>query len=122
MTMSNISVLSDLPATLAAQPLDQAQTIIEFCTSERISKSLYFKLKRAGRGPREMRPGGNVVRISPQARRDWRAEMEAEAQTKDAVLERQRRVEQRRAAGKAAAESPTHVSNAGPRLKKRARR
>jgi hypothetical protein len=55
-----------------------ADTIQSFCESEAISESLYFKLKRLGKGPREMLVEGSV-RISPEAKADWRREREAEA-------------------------------------------
>jgi hypothetical protein len=62
------------------QPGD-SDTIPSFCESEAISESLYFKLKRLGKGPREMFVEG-AVRISPAAKADWRREREAETQAK----------------------------------------
>lgn len=61
-----------------APPGDAAQTINEFCESERISRSMYYKLRRLGLGPREMAVG-TAVRISPEARADWRVECEQRA-------------------------------------------
>jgi hypothetical protein len=55
-----------------------AHTRTSFCESNAISESLYFKLKRLGKGPREMLIEG-CVRISPEAESAWRREREAEA-------------------------------------------
>ena len=57
---------------------EASQTIPEFCASEGISKAFYYELQKAGRGPRVMRHADGCVRISPEARREWRAEREAE--------------------------------------------
>lgn len=117
MTMSNISVLSTVPAT--APPLDQSLTIDEFCRVEDISRSLYFKLRRLGYGPAELRaPGTGLVRVSASARRAWQEQLEELGKTKAGELERRRRVEQRRAAGRLAAQSVAHVSRRGPRTAK----
>ena len=59
----------------------KSETIAEFCESERISRSHYYKLKRYGKGPREMRLL-STVRITPEAKADWRRAREAEAQRK----------------------------------------
>lgn len=56
----------------------QAFTIAEFCTAHRISQGLYFKLQRAGKGPRVM-PLGASIRISVEAAREWRLAREREA-------------------------------------------
>jgi predicted DNA-binding transcriptional regulator AlpA len=53
-------------------------TIPEFCESERISRAHYFNMRSRGEGPREMRIGKSV-RISPEARADWRREREVAA-------------------------------------------
>jgi hypothetical protein len=53
-----------------------AYSISEFCESHRISESFYFKLKKQGRGPREMRVGDRVL-ISLEAAADWRRERES---------------------------------------------
>jgi predicted DNA-binding transcriptional regulator AlpA len=55
-----------------------AFTINEFCRRQGISRSTYYKLRRADQGPREMKVGG-VVRISRLAERDWIADAEAGA-------------------------------------------
>jgi hypothetical protein len=57
------------------QKVEPSQTIPEFCESERISIGLYYKLKRRGLGPREMKLGKSV-RITPSARGDWHRRME----------------------------------------------
>jgi hypothetical protein len=58
-----------------------AHTIPSFCQSNAISESLYFKLKREGRGPREINLDGRII-ITPEAEADWRREREAETQAK----------------------------------------
>jgi hypothetical protein len=63
---------------LAESAADQSQTIPEFCSTERISRAFYYEMRKAGRGPREMRHADGCVRISPEARRDWRRERERE--------------------------------------------
>jgi len=50
-------------------------TVPSFCQSNAISISLYYKLKRQGRGPREIELDGRVL-ISEEAERDWRREQE----------------------------------------------
>ena len=57
---------------------ESSQTIDEFCTSERISRSQYYVMRAEGWGPAEMWIGA-AVRISPEARRAWRREREAAA-------------------------------------------
>jgi len=51
-------------------------TIASFCASNAISESYYYSLKRRGLQPREIDLDG-LVRITPEAERDWRAEREA---------------------------------------------
>jgi hypothetical protein len=51
-------------------------TIAEFCHAYRYSPSLYFKEKRAGRGPRELKVGRRVV-ITKQAAAEWARQHEA---------------------------------------------
>jgi len=54
-----------------------AHTRLTFCENNAISESLYFELKRKGKGPREIELHGRII-ITPEAERDWRAEREAE--------------------------------------------
>ena len=90
--------------------------IPEFCNLENISLSTYHKLQRRGLGPQELRvPGSRLVRITLRARREWHARMAELAQQQAALLEQQRRVELARVKGKAAAQSPLHVSRRGDR-------
>lgn len=86
-------------------------SIDEFCRLKNWSRSRYFKARRQGRGPVETRyPGSNMVRITPQARRDFDAEMDNWQRSEDAQLEQQRREERARRLGKIAAKSEHHVS------------
>ena len=66
------------PPIRAPPPIARAvYSIGEFCTAHRISESMYFKLKKQRRGPREMHVGDRVL-ISFEAAADWRAAREAE--------------------------------------------
>ncbi len=90
---------------------EPSETIDEFCAVEHLSRSSYYKMRKLGYGPDEMVvPGTSIIRITPQAHREWRIKLEERSRTTAAVLERNRRADQRRAAGKAAAASPKHVS------------
>jgi hypothetical protein len=64
------------PAEIAGD--DASMTIDEFCTSQRISRAHFYVMQREGWGPRVMYLGASV-RISPEARRDWRREREVAA-------------------------------------------
>jgi hypothetical protein len=57
---------------------DHSDTVNEFCRRERICRSTFYNLKKAGKGPRVMLVG-DKLRISPEARADWRRDREAEA-------------------------------------------
>jgi hypothetical protein len=48
-----------------------AFTINEFCAAHRISPAMYFKLRAAGLGPREMRALRKVT-VSVEAAAEWR--------------------------------------------------
>jgi hypothetical protein len=54
-----------------------AFTKSEFCRRNGISKSFFYKIRKQGRGPREM-----LGRITAEAERDWQHEREAEAAAK----------------------------------------
>jgi predicted DNA-binding transcriptional regulator AlpA len=55
---------------------DKSLTINEFCAVEKLSRSQLYKLWHQGKGPRLYKIG-NRPRISPEARREWRQQMEA---------------------------------------------
>jgi predicted transcriptional regulator len=57
---------------------DHSYTIAEFCTAERISRSMLYKLWSQGQGPRWFNIG-SCKRISHEARTEWRRRREAEA-------------------------------------------
>jgi hypothetical protein len=89
-----------------------AKTIRQFCQAKGISPASYFKMRRLGYGPDETRvPGTAIVRISPQAERDWDQRMEELRNNQVATLEEERRRAQAQQAGRIAARSPLHVSN-----------
>jgi hypothetical protein len=52
-----------------------ALNILEFCAAFRISEDFYYKLKRQGQGPREMKVGARTL-ISLAAADEWRIERE----------------------------------------------
>lgn len=47
-----------------------AYSVREFCDAYAISKAMYYKLKKNGSGPKEMRVG-SLVRISLEAAQAW---------------------------------------------------
>jgi hypothetical protein len=56
-------------------PDDCSKTIDQFRRAEQMSRPFYFKLRKRGLGPREIR-NGRHIRISPQAHADWRRDCE----------------------------------------------
>jgi hypothetical protein len=88
-----------------------SKSIAEFCRAERISKSVYYEMKRRGIGPVELIiPGTKVIRITPEAQTAWRTRMAELAKSETAQLEAERRSAQTAEAGKIAAASPLHIS------------
>ena len=64
-----------------ASPVQRAAySIREFCEAHRLSKSMYYKLREAGLGPREARALKKVI-ITFEAAADWRREREATTKT-----------------------------------------
>src|SRR5262245_23111926 len=94
-----------------AETFEPSYTIREFCAAEGITTPTYYKLKRQGLGPKEMRLG-TAVRISHRARGEWQrarenpqgAEAKAVRKKAEALCERSK------AAVKRAIASPNHVS------------
>ena len=85
--VSEIAALKQLVSRLlhlAESATNQSQTIPQFCSSENISRAFYYELRKAGKGPREMRHADGCVRISPEARRDWRRKREKETAAQSA--------------------------------------
>lgn len=56
---------------------NDALTIPDFCETNRISVTTYFAIKKAGKGPTEMKVGKRRL-ISPDAMETWRRAREAE--------------------------------------------
>ena len=50
---------------------DVSRTIDQFCTAEQMSRPQYFKQRKRGRGPSEVRDG-RFIRITPEAHAEWR--------------------------------------------------
>lgn len=86
---------------------ERSYSIQEFCAAERITAPTYYKLKKLGLGPKEMRMG-TVIRISHTERRRWQRQREqsteAQRETDENLRERARTI-----SAKAVA-SPKHIS------------
>jgi hypothetical protein len=90
----------------------RSRTIPDFCYLENLSLTAYYKIKRRGHGPDELRlPESKIIRITQQSHQQWRERMRELAQSEAGKLEKQRRAQQARSAGKRAAESPDHVNH-----------
>jgi len=64
---------------VTARPVPrEVYTIPEFCKAHCLSESMYYKLRNAGLGPREMRAMSKVT-ISLEAAEKWRREREKAA-------------------------------------------
>lgn len=81
----------------------------EFCYAERISKNKYYELKKRGLGP-DVTDIDGLQRITPESREAWHERMAELAKGEAARLEAERRRELAVIAGRAAAQSPLHVS------------
>jgi hypothetical protein len=64
-----------------------AFTVPEFCRRNAISKGLYYKLDKQGKGPRYFFAGveDGHRRITPEAEREWQAQREADALARKAA-------------------------------------
>jgi hypothetical protein len=90
---------------------DRALSIRDFCKVEAMSVSSFYKMRKLGVGPREEQvPGTTIIRITPEARRDWHAMLAARQATQAAKLESERRDAHSKTAARAAARSPNHIS------------
>jgi hypothetical protein len=65
------------PARTAKGAARRALSIDEFCDAHGISRSMYYKLRAQGKGPREMEVGTRRL-ISDEAGADWRRAREIE--------------------------------------------
>jgi hypothetical protein len=83
---------------------DRDDSIPAFCRRRRIGISTYYKMRKDGHGPRELRiPGSSIVRITPQAEADWIAKMEQTPRSEKLAARAAK-------AGKAAVASSRHPS------------
>jgi len=73
-------------ASLNRQPGDP-NTRESFCRKYAISEGAFFKMKREGKGPREIEIIGRRFIITPEAEREWLAEREAETEAKREAAE-----------------------------------
>jgi hypothetical protein len=100
---------------------ERSLTLQEFCEAEKICLASYYKMKKRGHGPIELRiPHTKIVRITPEARRQWHAMMASLAQSEASRLEAARAHAASVERGKAAAASPRHVNATGRRKAQRA--
>jgi hypothetical protein len=119
---------ADVPAT------EPPVSIAGFCKSEGMSRAFFYALKRKGLAPQLTEiivpgePGINrgrglkLLRISAESRREWREKIAQARASETAKLEIARAREQRVAAAKLAAASPSHVSKTRARPGQRRRR
>ena len=87
------------------------RSINEHCIKYNYSRATYFKNRKKGLGPKELRlPGSSIVRITDEAERDWLAHLEILNAAENSPIreERAARVEQASKAGKKGAASPAH--------------
>ena len=78
---------------------DKSLSISAFCAAEGVSLSTYFKMRRDGHGPDEVRvPGSKIIRIAPEARLAWHQKMQQRDRQQTADLARLRRRRQGRTA------------------------
>lgn len=61
-----------------------AFSVAEFCREHGISRGLFYRLLREGRGPRVIKAGRRTL-ISREAAEQWRRRMEAAAQAGEAA-------------------------------------
>ncbi len=95
-----------------------AETIDDFRRVEALSKSSFYKLDKAGLGPRVLRvPGTKIVRVV-EGHAEWRERMAKLAASEAGELETARRRQLASVAGKHAAESVNHVSRRPPKRKR----
>lgn len=64
--------------------LDPSFTISDFCAAEKISRSMFYKLKKQNKAPRTYHVG-TTTRISYDARQEWRRALEAETSADEAI-------------------------------------
>jgi hypothetical protein len=58
-----------------AKKSDSSKTISQFCLCHQIGRTTYFKLRKDGLGPGELRCG-RLVRITAAAEREWLERMQ----------------------------------------------
>jgi hypothetical protein len=61
-----------------------AFTILEFCDAHRISRALYYELRKIGQAPDEARAGNRVI-ITLESAARWRRKREAAARKRAAI-------------------------------------
>lgn len=106
-----LSRVDENDSRAALRQLPAASSIKDFCKHNGFSTSTYHKLKKQGRGPRELRLG-RAIRITAQAAEEWlRArEYPEDAEARLLAKEAEARSKLARKAGKKAAQSEHHVA------------
>lgn len=92
-------------------------TIAQFCERHQISTSKYIKLRKAGRGPRELVLGPRSIRITEESDREWIAAMEAYGQSQELRRERERQLELSRVAARRSIAGSNHVNQQRRRVR-----
>ena len=110
---NNVDPSVGQPKFTKKKPIDEncALSVVDFCKVEGISIYTYYALRKRKRDlvPKETRiPTTQIVRISPQARRDWHQRLEQADIQAEVAREFERRAEFASKAGTIAAASPLH--------------
>lgn len=64
---------------IPAISIENSSTISEFCHRHQMGRTTYFKLRKLGLAPKEIR-AGRLVRIGADAERNWIAQRQAAAE------------------------------------------
>jgi hypothetical protein len=108
-----------------AKPIDESRslTIPQFCLLENISTYTYYRIRKQGLTPRELRiPGTDIARITPEARREWHESMRTREVQEQVKREFERRAALISEAAKKAAASPLHAKQTPPKKRGRPRK
>ena len=67
------------PHGRGSRPSPSLQSVPEFCTDNGVSRSLFYRLVKEGRGPRLTKIARRTL-VSSEAAAEWRARMERETE------------------------------------------
>ena len=88
-------------------------TIQQWCKKRGYSKTSFYKLRKAGRGPAAIHPPGGGPRITQKADREWEENEARLATEEQAQREQRERALQARMKALKAVASPNHPSKRG---------